>query len=290
MILILGKNGQVSRALQEQKWTEEVRVLGSDELDLSAPLTVVSRLNELVNVNPRLVINAAAYTAVDKAESERELAFKINAESVGELGKWCAKQDIPVVHFSTDYVYPGTGERPWTELDPVAPLNVYGESKLAGENALISSGAKAYIFRISWVVSPFGNNFVKTMLRLGADRAQLRVVDDQIGSPMSALQIADLVHQIFASGNPQVTAGVYNLSSGPFVSWCGFASAIFNAAKNENISLKISDVVAIPTSVFPTPARRPQNSRMSDQKLKDVFGVSLADWRDGLNDIVRRLK
>lgn len=289
MILILGKNGQVARALQEMPWNARVITLGSTELNMDEPNQITKVLDRLLPERPQLVLNAAAYTAVDKAETERERAFRVNSEAVRELGMWCAAQELPIVHFSTDYVYPGTGDTPWTEDDVPGPQNVYGESKLAGDLALLATEAPAYIFRISWVFSPFGHNFVKTMLRLGNEHSQLKIVADQFGSPMSALQIASLVHRAFAAGRPAAEPGIYNLSSAPFVSWHGFSKTIFEEARTQNFHLQIRELIPIKSADYPTPAARPYNSRMSDGKFRRAFGFGLDHWREGLQEILRRL-
>lgn len=292
MILILGRNGQLAKSLLELDWDEPVISLDSTELDLSKPDLVQKTLSEKVKQTPRLIFNAAAYTAVDKAESERELAFAVNANAVAEIGKWTQAKNSTLIHFSTDYVYPGVGDTPASVDDTPGPINAYGESKLQGERELTNSKARFFIFRISWVVSPFGNNFVKTMLKLAAERDSLSIVDDQWGSPMSSLAVAALMHRCFHKSNlkwQNLPSEIYNLSAEPFVSWYGFATEIFKVARAQGRTLKVENVSPIPSQNFPTPARRPKNSRMSDLKFRRDFGDHLPPWKDDLTTIVRRL-
>lgn len=293
MILIIGANGQLARSLAEQNWERDVRILGSKDLDLARPSQLRRILDEQFTESPSLIFNAAAYTAVDKAETEKELALRINADAVGEIGKWAHEHETPIIHFSTDYVYSGEGETPYSENDPIGPTNHYGQSKWKGEEELRSVGGSHFIFRISWVVSPFGNNFVKTILRLGSERKELKIVADQVGSPMSALAISRLMHRCFANSSREslkAKSGTYNISSAPFCSWHDFAKEIIREGRAQQFSLSVENIIPIPSEEFPTPARRPKNSRLSDALLQKTFGDQLGSWNAHLPEIIRRLK
>jgi dTDP-4-dehydrorhamnose reductase len=237
-----------------------------------------------------IVINGAAYTAVDKAESEPDLAHRINAGSVAALAEACAKRDVPVLHLSTDYVFDGTKPAPYVETDATNPLNVYGRTKLAGEIALRAAQPEHLILRTSWVYSAFGANFVKTMLRLGAEREELRIVDDQIGAPTAAGEIAAacLVLAERVGAGPEPAWGTYHLTASGETSWFGFARAIFDiAAPWAGLKARLAP---IPTSAYPTPARRPTNSRLDCSKLAHAFGLSLRPWREPLIEVLAELK
>lgn len=279
MILVFGKTGMVSGALAD---TQGVTALGRDAADLSNPEACAEAI---LDAQPSAVINAAAYTAVDKAESEEDLATRINGAAPGAMARACADLGIPLVHISTDYVFAGGGSEPWNPADPVAPPNAYGRSKLVGEEAIRDSGATHAILRTSWVFSARGNNFVKTMLRLGAERDRLTIVDDQTGGPTWALDIAkaclDIAGQLI---DDPAKSGTYHYSGGPDVTWAEFARAIFSGA---GLS---PEVVGIPTSDFPTPATRPANSRMNNSAVTEIFGIARPDWRAGLAHVLRDLK
>ena len=288
-LLVIGRNGQVARALAERAGERRVPLLalGREECDLA---TFTDLPDAADDFEPTAIINAAAYTAVDKAEDEREAAFAVNAAGPGRLAEAAARRGLPLMHISTDYVYDGGKSAPYVESDPTAPLGVYGASKLAGEKAVRVALPDALIFRTAWVYSPFGGNFVKTMLRLGAERDSLRVVDDQIGSPTSALDIADALISVAADiyendlGN---RAGIYHLAGSGETSWCGLARAIFQiAGARGGPSIPVE---AIPTSEYPTPAKRPANSRLDGSKLEKAFGIRLPDWRQSLKPVVARL-
>ncbi len=278
-ILVFGKNGQLAT---EVAALSRALCLGRDEADLSEPESCAALITER---RPDAVINAAAYTAVDKAETEEDLATLINGETPGAMARACADLGIPMVHISTDYVFEGGGTKPWRPDDPTGPLGAYGRSKLNGEEAVRAADGLHAILRTSWVVSAHGNNFVKTMLRLGAERDRLTIVADQIGGPTPARAIAAACHKMTRDLIADHSkAGTYHFSGAPDVSWADFAREIFvQSGLNP-------EVVDIPTSDYPTPAKRPLNSRMDCSSLEETFGIQRPDWRDGLADILRDLK
>lgn len=277
-ILVFGKSGQVARELQRQA---DVVALGRSEADLSDPEACAAAITAS---DADVVINAAAYTAVDKAEDDEALATVINADAPAAMAKACASKSIPFVHISTDYVFDGTGETPWNPQDAAGPLGAYGRSKLAGETGIRAAGGSAVILRTSWVFSAHGNNFVKTMLRLGKERAALSVVADQIGGPTAAADIAKACLSIakqLCEGQP---GGTYHFSGAPDVSWADFAQEIFAQAA---LGVEVTD---IPSSDYPTPAKRPLNSRMNCETLETDFGIPRPDWRKSLADVLADLK
>jgi dTDP-4-dehydrorhamnose reductase len=281
-ILLTGVNGQVgfelARTLQGLGRVVAVDRTGLDLADLDQVRRVVRE------VKPSLIVNPAAYTAVDKAETDVDTAMRINAEAPGVLAEEAKRLGAALVHYSTDYVFDGTKEGAYVEDDAVNPQNVYGKSKLAGEQAVAASGCDHLIFRTSWVYGTRGKNFLLTMLRLGAERDELSVVADQIGAPTWAVTIAALTANVLAQSRGENRewwahhSGLYHLSAGCSTSWHGFAQAIFELSSAE----KKPDVRPIPASSYPTPAARPANSRMSAEKLASVFGVRAPDWRDAL--------
>ena len=278
-VLVFGKSGQVATELA---LLPDVLCLGRDEADLSKPDTCTAAI---IARRPVAVINAAAYTAVDKAESEEDLATIVNGDAPGAMAKTCADLGIPLVHISTDYVFEGGGTTPWKPEDKTGPLGAYGRSKLKGEEAIRAVGGAHAILRTSWVVSAHGNNFVKTMLRLGTERDRLTIVADQIGGPTPARDIAKACHEMAAALRADATkSGTYHLSGAPDVSWADFAREIFAQAGID------CDVADIPTSDYPTPAVRPLNSRMDCASLRSMFGISRPDWQAGLTEILRDLK
>ncbi len=230
---------------------------------------------------PDLVVNAAAYTAVDKAERERDIAFRINADAIEGLAKACAARGIPLVHYSTDYVFDGQGDRPYLPDDATSPLGVYGESKLAGEEAIRASGARHLILRTAWVYGLHGHNFLRTMLRVGSERDELRVVSDQIGSPTPAWLIADVTANILEHGIGE--GGTHHLVSAGQTSWHGFAEAIFDEAVATGELARKPIVHPIPTCEYPTPAKRPAWSVLDTGSLRQAHGVALPDWREALH-------
>jgi dTDP-4-dehydrorhamnose reductase len=285
-ILLLGKNGQVGWELQRalaplgelialDRW-------GSGEY--CGDLTDIKGLRDTLNsIRPDLIVNAAAYTAVDKAESEPELAQRINVDAVKALAESAAIAGSWLIHYSTDYVFNGEGVHPWLESSPTQPLNVYGQTKLEGEKAIKASGCKHLIFRTSWVYSARGNNFAKTMLRLAKEREQLNVINDQLGAPTSAELIADVTaHALKHALNHPGTSGLYHLAAAGEVSWHGFANFVIEQARNDGQLLAVKEIGAIPTSAYPTPARRPLNSRLDCCKLNKIFALTLPDWQSGV--------
>ncbi len=275
--LVFGSNGQIGQALGAL--LDDVIVLGRKEADFSKPESLRGVVAE---IGPEAIINAAAYTQVDKAEEEEALATLINGDAPGVLAAEAAKLGIPFVHYSTDYVYDGSGDVPRDETTPTAPLGAYGRSKLAGEKAVEAEGGKYLIFRTSWVYDAFGKNFLKTMLRLAAEREQLRVVADQIGAPSYAPHLAAATLQ--ALENTNFTPGIYHMCNSGQTSWHGFAEAIFAEARACGMELKVQSVEPIPSSAYPTPAQRPLNSRLDCSTLRDTLGITLPDWREGLKE------
>lgn len=291
-ILLLGQGGQLGHALAES-------FLGLGELHAHTHATLdLADLDAIRNairaVNPSVILNAAAYTAVDRAESEPDLARAINTTAPGVIAEESARLNALLIHYSTDYVYDGNKSGPWTEDDPVAPLNTYGATKLAGEQAIAATGANHLILRTSWVFGPVGNNFVRTMLRLGRERTELNIVDDQLGAPTSTLELAratrTIVDGILANrfGAPSDFSGVYHMTCAGQVSWCGFARAIFQRVSAKQ-GFTPPVVHPIPTSAYPTPARRPHNSVMSNARLQARFGVQLATWQAALDNVLAQL-
>ncbi len=278
--LVLGATGQVGSALNAI--LDDVVVLGREQADFSNPASLAAVVE---NIRPQILINAVAYTQVDKAESERDLAFAVNAEAPAVLAQIAAKLEIPFVHYSTDYVFNGSGEKAWDEDDATAPLNIYGESKRAGELAVQAAGGKYLIFRTSWVYDAVGKNFFNTMLRLGREREQLSVVADQFGAPTYAPHLAAAtLPAIVALQNNTELSGIYHLCGGGETSWYGFAEAIFAEAKARGVELKIKELLPINSDAYPTPAKRPTNSRMNCEKARKLLGISLPDWHLGLQD------
>ncbi|GLQ28372.1 dTDP-4-dehydrorhamnose reductase [Sulfitobacter pacificus] len=277
-ILVIGKTGQVARELAK---LPEVICIGRDEADLTAPEQVSHAIHAYT---PSAVINAAAYTAVDKAEEEEALATLINGDAPGVMARDCAVLGIPFVHISTDYVFDGGGTQPWQPDAATGPLGAYGRSKQAGEEKVRAAGGAHAILRTSWVVSAHGDNFVKTMLRLGAERDALNVVADQIGGPTAAKDIALACHGMVQqlSQSPD-KAGTYHFAGAPASSWADFARAIFDQA---GLSCTVSD---IPSTAYPTPARRPLNSRMDCTSTETAFGIKRPDWRASLTEILNEL-
>ncbi|WP_312999883.1 dTDP-4-dehydrorhamnose reductase [Pseudomonas sp.] len=292
-ILLLGKNGQVGWELQRSLAPlGELVALDRHLVDgLSGDLSNLESLRATIRqVRPDVIVNAAAYTAVDKAESETELADRVNGVASGVMAEEAASLGAWLVHYSTDYVFSGQGVTAWQETDTVAPVNHYGASKLAGEQAIIASGCKHLIYRTSWVYGARGNNFAKTMLRLAKDREMLSVIADQIGAPTGA----DLIADVTALAIQQVTkrpelAGLYHLAAAGEVSWHGYASHVIDYAKAQGEKLAVTTVNPIETTAYATPARRPLNSRLNTQKLRDNFSLHLPDWRSGVTRMLREV-
>lgn len=277
--IVFGANGQVGRAiLQLQK---DAIGLTRTEANLETPSSLPSLLDRL---NPSIVINAAAYTAVDLAESERSLAFEVNAVAPGILSKWTSERNVPLIHFSTDYVFSGQGIKPWKEDDPVNPCNVYGQSKLEGEKAIVSTNGPYLIFRTSWIYDSKGRNFLTTILRLSKEKETLRIVNDQIGSPTYAPHLAQEVLTVIQQAQQLKTfpSGIYHLCNEGETSWYGFADQILTEARARNIFTKVQKIEPIPSASYPTPALRPLNSRLDMTKVKSQFGLKTPHWKTGL--------
>lgn len=280
-ILVFGENGQVAQELQRRAGAVTLEVHGRETADFSDPASCVALV---AATDADAVINAVAYTAVDKAEEQEELALAINGTTPGAIAVACAARGLPMVHISTDYVFDGGGDQPFATDHPTGPLGAYGRTKLAGEAAVRAAGGTHAIFRTSWVVSAHGNNFVKTMLRLGAERDRLTIVADQIGGPTCAADIADTclsaARQLLED---PAKSGTYHLSGGPDVSWADFAREIFRQSGTQ------CEVADIPSSDYPTPAVRPLNSRMDNSTTETTFGIARTDWRAGLRDMLTDL-
>ena len=292
-ILLLGKSGQVGWELQRSLAPlGELIALDRHPVDgLSGDLSDLDALRETIRkVNPNVIVNAAAYTAVDKAESEMELADRVNGQASRVMAEEAAALGALLVHYSTDYVFSGVGMKSWQETDPVAPVNHYGASKLAGERAIIASGCKHLVFRTSWVYGARGNNFAKTMLRLAKDRETLNVIADQIGAPTGADLIADVtaltIQKVLHS--PEL-AGLYHLAAAGEVSWCGYANHVIGFAKANGEELAVVTINPIETTAYPTPAHRPLNSRLNTQKLRDNFSLHLPEWHSGVTRMLREV-
>ncbi|WP_054891692.1 MULTISPECIES: dTDP-4-dehydrorhamnose reductase [unclassified Pseudomonas] len=284
-ILVCGRNGQVAQALQQAlAGLGELHLLGRDQLDLAHPEGMREPLRQLA---PDLVINAAAHTAVDQAESEASLAQAINAEGPRVLAEEAARLGAPLIHYSTDYVFDGNKTTPYVEDDPVHPLGVYGQSKLAGEQAIAAVGAEHLILRTSWVYSLHGRNFLLTMQRLLQERPQLKVVDDQIGAPTWAGTIAASTRAMIERWQAgQAGAwGTYHLTAQGETSWFGFAQAIAEQLKARD--LPCAELLPIPSSEYPTPARRPLNSRLDCSRLAREWQVSQPHWQQALIDCLK---
>ncbi|WP_446745087.1 dTDP-4-dehydrorhamnose reductase [Silvibacterium acidisoli] len=285
-VLILGAQGQLGVELQREFADyADVVAMGREGCDLSRPETIPGAIAES---EPEIILNAAAYTAVDRAESEPDLANRVNGEAPGVLAEEAKRRNALLVHYSTDYVFDGTKQGTWVESDKTNPLNVYGASKLLGEQNIAASGARHLIFRTSWVYSPHGQNFLRTMLRLGAERDQLRIVDNQFGAPTTALALARATRQVLEHPWSPKHAGIYHMTCGGETSWCGFAKAIFEKSAPPT-GKSWPAVTGIPDTEYPTPARRPENSRLSNDRLKRSFGVELPSWRIALEETLGRL-
>lgn len=285
-ILVTGREGQVARSLAERAAGHELIFAARPELDLLDPETIE---RTVATARPDLVVSAAAYTAVDKAEAEPAIALAANGIAPGVLARAAARISAPVIHLSTDYVFDGSLDRPWREDDPTGPLGVYGASKLAGEQAIVASDATHVILRTAWVYSPFRANFVKTMLRLAGERPVLRVVDDQIGCPTSALDIADAVMTVAEAlhAAPEQWNKIYHLAASGEADWATFARAIF--AESARRGGPSAEVVGIPSSEYPTAALRPANSRLDSARFASAFGYRAPDWRVSLARVLDRL-
>ena len=286
-ILLFGKGGQVGWELQRSLAPlGDLVALDADSQNLCGDFTNPEGLAQTVRaVAPDIIVNAAAHTAVDQAESEPELARTINALAPGVLAQEAKRSGAWLIHYATDYVFDGSGDKPWLETDPTGPLSVYGKTKLEGEEAIRATGCQHLIFRTSWVYAARGGNFAKTMLRLAQERDFLSVINDQIGAPTGADLLADIsAHAIrTALRNPDV-GGLYHLVAGGETSWHGYASFVIDFARQAGIEIKVTPeaIQPVPTSAFPLPAPRPKNSRLDTQKLKNTFGLNLPHWQSGV--------
>jgi len=282
-ILLFGSSGQVGWELQRSLATlGELVALGSDRADFAQPESLAGTVRTL---QPDVIVNAAAHTAVDKAESEPARAHAINAEAPGVLAREAATLGAWLVHYSTDYVFDGSGVRPWVEDDATGPLSVYGRSKLEGEVRVRASGCRHLILRTSWVYSARGGNFARTMLRLAAERDRLQVIDDQVGAPTGADLLADVTaHTVRTALHSPEVAGTYHATAAGETSWHGYARLVVEWARAEGRAIKVApeSIVAVPTSAYPTPARRPLNSRLSTQRLQRTFGLTMPPWQAGV--------
>jgi dTDP-4-dehydrorhamnose reductase len=287
-ILITGGTGQVGGALVGMfSNSHTVIAPPRDEFDLLRPRTLAAGLDRMA---PMLIINPAAYTAVDRAEDERELAYRVNAEAPFAIAHWAASHGVPLIHFSTDYVFNGNNERPWREDDSPRPLSIYGASKLAGEEAVRSAGVPHLIIRTSWVYAARGANFLSTVVRLGRERNELRIVADQYGAPTTARLIANVVVAIIRSEPESLierfaaAGGIINVAASGETTWHGFAYAIIAGLRARGFPLLVENIVPIATDDYPTKARRPANSRLDLRRLTGVFGIVTPNWNVGLAD------
>ncbi|MBR1133825.1 dTDP-4-dehydrorhamnose reductase [Bradyrhizobium iriomotense] len=286
-ILLTGAAGQVGGALlQLLQGRANVVAPTRETFDLSQPAGLAEKLDSIV---PDLIINPAAYTAVDRAEDEREAAFRVNAESPGVIAQWAARRRVPLVHFSTDYVFDGSGDRPWREDSSPRPLSVYGESKLAGDQAIAEAGGPHLIARTSWVYAATGANFLKTIVRLAGEREQLRIVADQIGAPTSAGAIARAMIAMLQPAGEDVAAmfgrggGIVNLVCAGETSWHGFATAIVSGLQSRGATFAVKQIVPIASSEFPVKAKRPFNSRLDLSRLRERFDIVMPTWQEALD-------
>jgi dTDP-4-dehydrorhamnose reductase len=285
-IVVTGVTGQVGKALVATL-AQLGTVLPADRsvLNLAEPATLAGALDHLA---PDLIVNPAAYTAVDRAEDERDLAFTINGEAPGVIAEWAARRDVPLVHFSTDYVFNGQGETPWREDSPTGPLSAYGASKLAGEEAIRAVKGIHLIVRTSWVYAAVGVNFLRTITQLARERSELKIVADQMGAPTSARVIADAVTGVLAAdpGNLRErfasAGGIVNIVASGETSWHGFATAIVEGLQSRGVALAVESILPLRTEDYPTKAKRPHNSRFDLTRLREVFGLVTPAWRKAL--------
>lgn len=300
-IVIVGRNGQLAwEANQRFQGLGRIICVGRPEIDL---LDINGLREEIRRIRPSIIVNAAAYTAVDQAQSEPEVATKINSEAPAAMAEEAKRLDALFITYSTDYVFDGKSGTPYRESDPTAPLNVYGASKLSGEQAVEAVGGNYLIFRTSWVYGARGKNFLKTILKLVAERPELKIVNDQMGAPTWSRDLADatrkIIEQLAAraeSENISISEtlgdrrGIYHMTSAGSVSWYGFAAAIVEEIEKRGLSKStLAKLVPIPSSEYPTPAARPHNSRLCNEKLKNAFGVMLPAWRESLASVMNEL-
>ena len=292
-ILVTGVTGQIGGALLSRLPASATTIAADRSmLDLAAPQAIPATLDRLA---PDIILNPAAYTAVDKAEDEPDLAMRVNGEAPGVIARWAAARGLPLIHFSTDYVFDGSGDRPWREDDAPHPLSAYGASKLAGENEIRTAGGAFLIVRTSWVYAATGKNFLSTISGLARERKELRIVADQIGAPTSAALIGDTVTSMLTGGRDALlecckrSGGVVHMAASGEVSWHGFACAIVAGLKARGVKLAVEQVVPIGTDQYPTKARRPRNSRLDLTRLQSVFDITPPHWQDALTPELNRL-
>jgi len=293
-ILLLGKNGQVGWELQRSLAPlGDLLALDSRDHEVCGDLTDLQGLVQTIRtIVPDVIVNASAHTAVDKAESEPELAHTINALAPGILAQEAKRIGALLVHYSTDYVFDGFGDKPWLEADMTAPLSVYGESKLAGEQAIIASACQHLIFRTSWVYAARGSNFVKTMLKLAQERNELKIINDQVGAPTGADLLADVTaHAIRTALQSPEVCGLYHLVAGGEISWHGYANFVIDFARQAGVEIKVAPEAVIPvsSSAFPTAAQRPLNSRLHTSKLQNTFKLNLPHWQSGVTRMLTEI-
>lgn len=292
-ILLLGKNGQLGWELQRS-----LSVLGtlvaldrSESNNLCGDLTQLSKLRQTIQlIKPDIIVNAAAYTAVDAAESDKDKAFLINHLAPKLIAEEAEKLNALFIHYSTDYVFNGKGTAYWNENDETAPLNVYGQSKLSGEQAIIASNCRYLIFRTSWVYAAKGNNFAKIMLKLAKDKTELSIISDQVGAPTSAELLADVTAQVITkSVNMTDYSGTYHVAASGETTWFDYANFVFKVAAEKGVNLSLTNVKPITTSEYPTPAERPFNSRLNTQKLCNTFSLTLPNWKQGVERMLTEI-
>ncbi|HCT6782620.1 TPA: dTDP-4-dehydrorhamnose reductase [Proteus mirabilis] len=284
-IILFGKNGQVGWELQRSLVPlGTVIALDSKSIDYKADFLFPLELEKtILSIKPDIIVNAAAYTNVDNAETDDVSAFKVNSESVEVIAKTAEKIGALLIHYSTDYVFDGTNDIPWLETDTPAPLNIYGKSKLAGELAIINNCKRHLIFRTSWVYASKGNNFAKTMLKLGKSHDSLSIIDDQYGAPTSAELLADCTaHAIKSALDNESLYGLYHLTAKGTTTWFEYASLIFEYAQEYSLPLTVKNLIPIPAKEYPLPAFRPHNSRLNTQKFETNFKLELPHWKFGI--------
>lgn len=288
MILVFGENGQIAQTLKTLR--PDLHFVSSRALDLENTTEIPNLLNQW---KPKVVINAAAYTAVDKAEGEVEKAFLINAAAPREMAQWCKKNSALLIHFSTDYVFDGEKKSSYFESDTPRPINVYGQSKLAGEQEILAVNGPHFIFRTSWVFSPFGNNFLKTMIRLGQEKETLNIVGDQLGAPTYTFELVKNILPLIEKyehwlSHPEAW-GIYHLAGKDNISWFHFAEKIFSRVKHYPVKIKLQNLTSITMKDYPTPARRPLNSQLDLSKFKKLNLSSFNSLDENINDCLRRI-
>lgn len=287
-ILLTGVSGQIGGTLRAPLQTLG-NVIGADrkQIDLSRSALLSDTLDTM---KPDLIVNPAAYTAVDRAETESELAFLINATAPGILARWAAKNAVPIVHFSTDYVFDGSGDRPWCEDDVTSPLSVYGRSKLAGENAVRLAGGTHLIIRTSWIYAASGNNFLQRIIRRATEGGELQVVNDQFGAPTSITSIAEIFPHFVAGDKASIASrfdrldGIVHIANSGSTSWHGFATAILDGLSKRGIAFAGKIIAPISSIDVPTAAKRPRNSRLDLARLENTLGLKMPDWQTALSD------